>query len=399
MDLRFSAADERFRHEVREYIASHLPGDIAQRQRQIMTLTSDTEDYLRWMRILNEQGWSVPYWEVAYGGTGWSPLQTFIFEEELHRADAPEFHRVTTSLVGPIIYLFGSEEQKSRFLPPIRRGDYIWCQGFSEPGAGSDLANLRTMAVREGDHYLVNGQKIWTSGAFEARWGVFLVRTDTTVKPQRGISFLLIDLQSDGITVRRIPQINGEAHLCEVFFKDVRVPANNLVGEPNKGWAYAKALLDHERTLSSYIHFNKREFRRAQEIARQETAEGRPLEEVPEYRTRLRQLEAQVVALEWSVLRLLTDESTRHGPTVAASILKLTGSRLQQAITQLQADMLGVRALRYFDPYHVDLEQSSFWPDYIPGRTSSALLYRASTIFGGTEQIQMNIISKATLGL
>jgi alkylation response protein AidB-like acyl-CoA dehydrogenase len=399
MDLSFSAADERFRDEVREFIATHLPADVSTRQRQIMTLTSDTEDYLRWMRILDERGWSVPHWDIAHGGTGWTPMQLFIFEEELHRADAPEFHRVTTHMVGPIIYLFGSETQKSRFLPPIRRGDYIWCQGFSEPGAGSDLASLKTVAVREGDHYRINGQKIWTSGAFEARWGVFLVKTDTAVKPQLGISFMLVDLESDGITVRRIPQINGEAHLCEVFLQDVIVPADNLVGDPGKGWVYAKALLDHERTVSSYIFFNKRELRRAKEIARVETANGRPLSEDPQFCMRLLQLGAQVTALEWSVLRVLADEPTRYGPTVAASVLKLTGSRLQQAITELQVDMIGLRSLRYFDPYQADFELSLLWPEHIPGRMGAALLYRAATIYGGTEQIQKNIISKVALGL
>jgi alkylation response protein AidB-like acyl-CoA dehydrogenase len=326
-------------------------------------------------------------------------MQLFLFEEELHRADAPEFHRVTTHMVGPIIYLFGSDEQQQRFLPPIRRGDYTWCQGFSEPGAGSDLVNLRTSAVRDGDYYRVNGQKIWTSGAYEAGWGIFLVKTDTTVKPQLGISFLLIDLHSDGITIRRIPQINGEAHVCEVFLKDVMVPVGNLVGEAGKGWNYAKALLDHERTVSSYIHFNKRELRRAQDIARSENCKGRPLGELADIRARLMDLEDQVTALEWSVLRVLAEESTRHGPTVAASILKVTGSRLQQAITELQADMIGVRSLRYFNPYQVDLEPSLYWPEYVPGRMGAALLYRAATIFGGTEQIQMNILSKAALGL
>jgi alkylation response protein AidB-like acyl-CoA dehydrogenase len=302
-------------------------------------------------------------------------------------------------MVGPVIYMFGSEDQKSRFLPPIRRGDYLWCQGFSEPGAGSDLASLKTVAVREGDHYHVNGQKIWTSGAFESEWGFFLVKTDTTVKAQLGISFLLIDMQSSGITVRRIPQFNGESHVCEVFLEDVKVPAENLVGDEGKGWLYAKTLLDHERTVSSYIHFNRRELRRAKEIARTETADGRPLIEDPEVRTRLAQLDSQVTALEWSVLRVLADERTRYGATVAASILKLTGSRLHQAVTELQADLLGLRSIRYFDPYQSEFGLSPLWLDYVPGRMGAALISRAVTIFGGTEQVQKNFLSKQAFGL
>jgi alkylation response protein AidB-like acyl-CoA dehydrogenase len=335
--------------------------DIAERQRNIMTLTSDTQDTLRWMGILAEKGWSVPHWEPAYGGTGWTPLQMHIFSEELNHADAPEFHWVSTHMAGPIIYKFGSPQQKERFLPAIREGEYIWCQGFSEPGSGSDLVSLKTTAVLEGDHYRVNGQKIWTSGAFEAQWGFFLVKSEQHAKPHQNISFLLINMQSPGITVRRIPQISGEAHVCEVFLEDVLVPVENLVGEAGHGWSYAKALLEHERTVSSFVYFNKRELRRAKELAALECQDGKPLLEDPEFRMRLVQLDAQVTALEWSVLRVLGNEHSSYGPMIAPSILKVTGSRLQQAITQLQVDMLGVRSIRYFDPHLIDGEYGSRW--------------------------------------
>lgn len=398
MDLAFSAADERFRDKVRQFLATNLPPDMAERQRRITTHASNTEDMLAWMRILSERGWSVPHWKPAFGGVDWTPLQKFIFEEETHQADAPEFPWVATHMVGPTLCMFGSQAQQERFLPSIRRGDFMWCQGFSEPGAGSDLASLRTTATLDGDHYRVNGQKIWTSWAFEADWGFFLVKTDTTVKPQLGISFLLVDMKSKGLTVRRIPQINGEAHLCEVFFDDVIVPSENLVGEAGKGWTYAKALLDHERVASSYIYFNKRELRRASEIARLETSNGRPLIEDPQFRLRLAQLEARVTALEWSVLRVLADEPTRYGVTAAASTLKLTGSRLQQDITELQADLLGVQSLRYFDPYQSEFDLSPFWPEHVLGRTSAALISRAATIYGGAEQVQKNILSKLAFG-
>ncbi|PHQ63622.1 MAG: acyl-CoA dehydrogenase [Sphingobium sp.] len=399
MDLAFGAEDQQFREEIRQFLTDNLPADIQQRQRDTRTLASNTHDLQRWMQILDARGWSVPHWETAYGGTDWSPLKKFIFEEELHQADAPEFHWQSTHMIGPIIYMFGSDAQKARYLPSIRRGDYLWCQGFSEPGAGSDLVSLKTTAIREGDHFRVNGQKIWTSAAFESEWGFFLVKTDTNVKPQRGISFLLIDMETPGITVRRIGQINGEAELCEVFLDDVMVPAENLVGEAGMGWTYAKALLDHERTVSSFIHFNKRELRRAKEIAQAETAGGRRLIDDPQTRARLVALDAQVTALEWSVLRVLADEPNRYGGTAAASTLKITGSRLQQAITELQADLLGPRALRYYDPVDWNEPASPLWPHHVAGRTSAALISRASTIYGGSEQVQKNILSKIAFGL
>ena len=399
MDLSFSHADQQFREEIRQFLATELPADIARRQRNIMTLTSDTEDTLRWMGILAKRNWSVPHWDPAYGGTGWSPMQMHIFYDELNQADAPEFHWVSTHMAGPIIYKFGSEAQKEQFLPAIRQGEYIWCQGFSEPGSGSDLASLKTTAVREGDHYRVNGQKIWTSGAFEARWGFFLVKSEHNPKPQQNISFLLIDMQSPGITVRRIPQISGEAHVCEVFLEDVLVPIENLVGEAGQGWSYAKALLDHERTVSSFVYFNKRELRRARELAQSLPMNGGRVADDPEFRLRLTQLAAQVTALEWSVLRVLADEPSAWGPMVAPSVLKVTGSRLQQAITELQVDMLGLQSLRYFDPYEQDFSADQIWSESVRGRMSAALTARASTIYGGTEQIQKNILSKVAFNL
>ncbi|HXR02682.1 MAG TPA: acyl-CoA dehydrogenase family protein [Pseudomonas sp.] len=399
MDLAFSQADQQFRTEVRQFLADRLPADIARRQRDIMTLTSETDDILHWMKILAEKGWSVPHWDPAYGGTGWTPMQMHIFSDELNQADAPEFHWVSTHMAGPIIYKFGSQEQKDKFLPAIRGGEYIWCQGFSEPGAGSDLASLKTSAVLQGGYYRVNGQKIWTSGAFEARWGFFLVKSEHHPKAHQNISFLLIDMQSPGITVRRIPQISGESHVCEVFLEDVIVPVEHLVGEPGKGWGYAKALLEHERTVSSFVYFNKRELRRAKDIAGQERLRGKPLIEDPEYRMRLSHLDAQVSALEWSVLRVLANEVSTYGVMVPPSVLKLTGSRLQQTITELQVDMLGFRAARYYDPYRDAPVPSALWPEHIRGRTSAALTARAATIYGGTEQIQKNILSKTAFNL
>lgn len=302
-------------------------------------------------------------------------------------------------MCGPVIYEFGSQEQRDRFLPAFRRGDYYLSQGFSEPGNGSDLARLRTAARREGDKYIVNGQKIWTSVAYAAEWGFFLVRTNPDVKPQAGISFLMIKLDSPGVTIRRIPQLNGEADLCEVFLDSVEVPAENLIGEEGMGWTYAKYLLDHERTTSSFIFFNKREMARAKEIARTETRHGKPLIEDPVIHARLMHLEAEVMALEWSVMRELCREEFKYNSTAAASTLKIAGSRLQQTINEFQVDMIGVRAMRKF-PFEVaDRTEAPLWPDYTENATPRALVMRAATIYGGTLQIQKGIISKLAFDL
>ncbi|MEO5641396.1 MAG: acyl-CoA dehydrogenase family protein [Sphingomicrobium sp.] len=404
MDLRADESLDGFRRQVRAAIAEDLPPDMRARQVAHGGLQSDHADLLTWTGIMAKRGWTVPHWPVELGGQDWSPLQHFVFEEELNNAYAPEMSWAGSHMVGPVIYTFGSEAQKAKFLPPIRNGDYIWAQGFSEPANGSDLANLRTSAVRRGEVYLVNGQKIWTSGAFAADWGFFLVRTDPAVKAQRGISFLLIKLDSPGITIRRIPQINGEADLCEVFLDQVEVPIDQLVGEPGAGWGYAKFLLDRERTTSSFIYFNKRELRRAKAIAEVETLGGTSLARVPEVHARIARIEAELTALEWSVLRTLAGEEFGYHPTAVASVLKVAGSKLQQAISELQVDLIGAKSMRYYpvgseerlpDPHWaVDA-----WPEHVPGRTGTALGLRASTIYGGTLQVQKNIIAKLAFGL
>lgn len=398
MDFRFTAEDDAFRREVRDTLRAAIPEDVRDRQRGITTAAAHLPDQRRWYAALDDLGWSVPHWPVAHGGTGWSALRRFIFEDEMHAADAPEFQWTGTHMVGPVVYTFGSREQQARFLPPMRRGEHMWAQGFSEPGAGSDLAGLRTRAEPRDGRYVVNGQKIWTSGAYEADWGIFILRTDTSVKPQRGMSFLLIDLKSPGITIRQIPQINGEAHLCEVFLDNVEVPAENLVGEAGQGWTYAKFLLEHERTTSSFVFWSKRELARARRIASAETLDGTPLDQVPAFRARLSWLDANMRALEWSVLRVLANEQGRQVPAVAASVLKIRGSELQQAITEFHVDLLGARSMRYFEPGVQPRNASAAWPDYVPGRTSIALMIRAATIYGGTKQVQKNILSKLAFG-
>ena len=399
MDLSFDPALEAFRKDIRQFIADILPADMQARQRTKTANNAYVPDQLKWMRILNEHGRAVPHWPVEYGGCDWTPQQLFVFNEELYRADAPEFDWGGTHMLGPVIYTFGSDYLKAKFLPMIREGATMWAQGFSEPGSGSDLASLRTAAELVGDKYVVNGQKIWTSGAAHADWGFFLVRTDKTVKPQRGISFLIIKMDTPGITVRQIPQINGEAHLCEVFLDNVEVPADQLIGEPGMGWTYAKFLLEHERTTSSFIYWNKRELDRAREIARNEMRGGRRIADDPAFRARFARAEADLLALEWSVLRVLAHEETDFPEAAAASVLKVRGSELQQEITMLQVDALGAKSLRYIEPTWDTPATSAEWPDYVAGRTTIALITRAATIYGGSKQVQKNILAKLAFGL
>lgn len=399
MELRYDPELEVFRKEIRAFIDDVLPAEMKHRQRTKVQNNATIEDLHGWMRILEKHGRSVPHWPVEFGGCDWTPQQLFIFNEELYAADAPEFDWGGTHMLGPVLYTFGSKYLQDRFLPMIRQGETNWAQGFSEPGSGSDLASLRTAAELVGDKYIVNGQKIWTSGAFEADWGFFLVRTDKTVKPQRGISFLIIKMDTPGITVRQIPQINGEAHLCEVFLDNVEVPADQLIGEPGMGWTYAKFLLEHERTTSSFIYWNKRQLELAKEIARGESVDGRRLCDDPAVRARFAKVQADLLALEWSVLRVLAHEENDFHEAAAASVLKIRGSELQQEITMLQVDLLGAKSLRYFEPGPNAPVASEMWPDYVAGRTTVALITRAATIYGGSKQVQKNILAKLAYGL
>lgn len=400
MNFSYEPALADFREQVRAAIAEDLDPKMQARQIAFGGTNSQLRDTLEWTARMHARGWSVPHWPVEYGGTGWSAMQTYIFMEECGNAYAPEVCWGATHMCGPVIYTFGSNEQKERFLPDFRKGRYYVCQGFSEPGNGSDLARLRTRAERRGEKYLVNGQKIWTSAAHGSEWGFFLVRTNPDAKPQAGISFLMIKMDSPGITVRQIPMINADAELCEVFLDNVEVPSENLIGQEGEGWTYAKFLLDHERTSSSFIFQNKREFARAQRLAARERLGTTPLAEVPQFQQRLARLEAELIALEWSVLRELADEDFKYHRTAAASTLKIAGSRLQQDIAALQMDILGKKATRFYE-YEPGLRGDAgvLWPDDLGGRTAQAMISRASTIYGGTLQVQKGIIAKLAFGL
>ena len=401
MRFEFSEEDEAFRLEVREFFARHLPRDLARRF-AMGAHPPERADVRRFQRLMHERGWGAPHWPVEWGGTDWSPLRKHLFMDELYRADGLDFSWQGLHMLGPVLLAFGSEAQKRRFLPPMLSGEEFWCQGFSEPNSGSDLASLKTQAVLHGDEWVVNGQKIWTSDAGMSEWGFFLVRTDPDVKPQRGISFLLIKMDSPGVTVRPIVSIEGGTGVNEVFLDNVRVPRDQLVGEPGMGWTYAKYLLEKERTASAFLYFNKRELERAREIARGQTVNGVPLVETPAFAQRLARVEVDVMALEYSVLRILSQEKNERNINAVVSALKLRGSALQQRVTELQLDALGAHAPRLWrhgEGETIAAHEAARWPAYAPGRTAAALFARASTIYGGSQEVQKNIIAKLAFSL
>lgn len=401
MHFEFDPSLEDFRQEIRDFLKENLPEDMRLRQLHEGTLfAGNKEDDRRWLSILAKKNWEVYCWPKDLGGLDWSPLKQFVFEDELYKGFAPPLSFNILHMIGPVIYRFGSPELQARILPGLKNGEIQFCQGFSEPGSGSDLASLRTRADRVGDKYIINGSKIWTSGAHEANWCFCLVKTDTTVKPQRGISMILIPMDTPGIQVRTIDQINSdEKHLCQVFFENVEVSADNLIGEENMGWTYAKKLLEGERTSSSYIFWNKREMRRLVNMATQEEAGGNPVAKDPAWRARIAKIQAELIALEWSVLRVLAKEEFAKGVGPASSALKVRGSQLQQAITEAQTDLLGEKAMRSYSIHALPGEEGAMWPEHVLGRTNTGMILRAATVFGGSLQVQRNIIAKAAFDL
>jgi alkylation response protein AidB-like acyl-CoA dehydrogenase len=395
MKLHLDREDEDFRQEVRAFLHEHLPADLQRRSRLGMHPPHD-RDRRWWNQVLFAQGWAAPHWPQQYGGSGWSHLRAHLFEYECRMAGAPELRWQGLKLIGPVIYTFGNESQRARFLPGILRGETMWAQGFSEPGAGSDLAALRTSAVLDGDHYILNGQKIWTTEANESEWGFFLVRTDSTGKPQRGISMITLDMKTPGVTVRGIPTINGGCSTCEVFLDNVRVPAVQLIGAPGSGWEQGKFLLSNERTSSADIEKSWADLRRIRAIASQTLMNRRPLLEDPLFAARLRESELLVEALEWSVLRVLCNAPEEHPPAAKASVLKVRGAEIQQRLNELAVEALGALGLRLYlrDEAFAGPGADPLWPDCVPGITVDLLYQRALTIYGGAKEIQKNIISK-----
>ena len=398
MDMRFSPEELAFRDEVREFIASNYPQELrggARRSRGEMS----KEDILRWHRILYKKGWIVPHWPVEYGGTGWTITQRYIWNEENARAETSPLLPFVLATAGPEIYTFGNEEQKKRFLPGILSGDDWWCQGYSEPGSGSDLASLRTKAVREGDHYIVNGGKTWTTLAQFADWMFCLVRTDPNVKAQEGISFLLIDMKTPGITVRPIITMDGSHEVNEVFLEDVKVPVENLIGEENKGWTYAKFLLGNERSGIAGVARSKKAIERLKNIANAELIDGAPLMKTDEFSRKVAELEIDLSALEVTELRTLAAESKGRGPGPEASILKIKGTEIQQRITELAVEAVGNYALVQAPRMEVTGNEFVPGPDYSTGTAQDYFNMRKTSIYGGSNEIQHNIIAKMVLGL
>ena len=398
MDMRFSPEELAFRDEVREFIASNYPQELkggARRSRGEMS----KEDILRWHRILYKKGWVVPHWPVEYGGTGWSITQRYIWNEENARAETSPLLPFGLSMVGPVIYTFGNEEQKKRFLPGILSGDDWWCQGYSEPGSGSDLASLRTKAVRDGDHYIVNGGKTWTPLAQFADWMFCLVRTDPNAKAQEGISFLLIDMKTPGIAVRPIITMDGSHEVNEVFLEDVKVPVENLIGEENKGWTYAKFLLGNERSGIAGVARSKKAIERLKNIANAELIDGAPLMKTDEFSRKVAELEIDLSALEVTELRTLAAESKGRGPGPEASILKIKGTEIQQRITELAVEAVGNYAMVQAPRMEVTGNEFVPGPDYNAGTAQDYFNMRKTSIYGGSNEIQHNIIAKMVLGL
>jgi pimeloyl-CoA dehydrogenase large subunit len=400
MDLRYSPEERAFRDEVRAFLTENLPEDL--RRRMIDGDYGNRDDLVFWSRVLNAKGWAVPHWPVEYGGTGWDPMRQYIFLEETQKWPAPQPLPFGVNMVGPVIYTFGNAAQKAHYLPRIANLDDWWCQGFSEPGAGSDLASLKTRAVRDGDHYVVNGQKTWTTLAQYADWIFCLVRTDTEAKKQEGISFLLIDMKTHGIEVRPIVTIDGGREINEVFFTDVRVPAENLVGEENKGWDYAKFLLGNERTNIARVGASKQRIARIRELAALEFSGGRPLIEDERFREKLAAVEIELKALELTQLRVVAADARRGKtgrPDPASSILKIKGSEIQQATTQLLMEVMGPHALPYHSHDFDGANEPPIEPDYAATAAPHYFNYRKVSIYGGSNEIQKNIIAKAVLGL
>jgi len=400
MDLRLSADEQAFRDEIRAFIRDNLPDDIRQKMR--LGYGAEKEDIVRWQRILNQKHWAAYSWPKEWGGPGWTPVQRMIFLEELQTAPAPDVSGFNIQMIGPVLIQFGTDGQKKRFLPATANLDIWWCQGFSEPGAGSDLAALKTAARREGDEYVVNGQKIWTSTAHIADWCFCLARTNPQApKRQEGISFLLIDMKTPGITVRPIVSIDGNHHLNEVFFDDVRVPVDMRVGEENKGWDVAKFLLGNERTGIARLGKSKERVAFSKEMAHEVRSNGKPLIEDAEFRRRIAQLEVDIKALEITQLRVVSAWTPgSNKPDPLSSVLKVKGTELLQATTELAMDVGGPLSM---PDWALELESLSNEPELGPSWASEAtrhyLFLRAASIYGGTNEIMKNIVAKAVLGL
>ena len=406
MDLRFTEEEVAFRQEVRDFIRQNLPAKTRERLR--LGYNPTKQDIVDWQRILNKKGWATYKWPIDHGGNDWSPTKRMIFQEEIQINHAPEVNGFNITMIGPVLIQYGTPEQKERFLAATANLDIWWCQGFSEPGSGSDLASLKTAAKRVGDEYIVNGQKIWTSTAHNADWCFALVRTDPNArKPQEGISFLMINMRTPGITVRPIISIDGSHHLNEVFFDDVKVPVNQRIYEENKGWDVAKFLLGNERTGIARLGKSIERINYARELAKEVRQNGRPLIEDAGFRARIAKLQVQAKALELTQLRVVAKASGKADgkPDPFSSVLKIKGTELLQDTSELIMDIAGPLAMPDWAKELDMLNRESgdnepqIGPDWAGYAAPPYLMMRASSIYGGTNEIQKNILNKAILRL
>ncbi len=398
MDLNYAPEDLAFRDTVRDWLKDNLPADLQHKVLNHKRLQRD--DFVRWHRIVHRQGWVAPNWPVEHGGTGWSKVQQHIWEEECARAGTPPILPFGVNMVAPVIIAFGNDAQKRHYLPRILSCEDWWCQGYSEPGSGSDLASLKTRAVRDGDHYIVNGQKTWTTLGQHADMMFCLVRTDPDARKQEGISFLLIDMKTPGITVRPIITLDEDHEVNEVFFDNVRVPIANLVGDENKGWTYAKYLLGHERTGIAAVGRSKRELAFLKRLAQRMEKAGKPLIDDPLYAAKLAAVEIDLMALEVTVMRVIAQEAKRKAPGPEASMLKVKGTEIQQRLTELMVEAAGPAGLPFDVGYlEGEHEHSAGGDDDAAPLMPYYFNYRKTSIYGGSNEIQKNIITQMILGL
>ena len=393
MDLAFTPEEQKFREDIRAWVQENLPQDIARKVHNALRLSKD--DMQRWAKILGSKGWLGFGWPKQFGGPGWTAVQKHLFEEECALAGAPRIVPFGPVMVAPVIMAFGNAEQQERFLPGIGSGEVWWSQGYSEPGAGSDLASVKTRAERVGDKYIVNGQKTWTTLGQHGDWMFNLVRTSTEGKPQTGISFLLLDMKTPGVTVRPIKLLDGECEVNEVFFDNVEVPAENLIGEENKGWTYAKHLLSHERTNIADVNRSKRELERLKRIAKREG-----MWDDSRFRDQIALLEVDIVALEMLVLRVLSNEKSGKNSLDIAGLLKIKGSEIQQRYSELMMLAAGPFSL----PFIEEAMEAGWQGNFPGGEAANAPLastyfnLRKTTIYGGSNEVQRNIVAQTVLG-
>jgi len=398
MDLAFSDEEVHFRNEVASFLEKNLSSSLSQKVKLGKRLSKD--DMIEWHSVLNNKGWLAVNWPKEYGGTGWSAVQKHIFDEECWAAGAPRTVPFGLNMLAPVLMKFGSEEQKNHYLPRILDGTDWWCQGYSEPGAGSDLASLRTSAVLEGDHYIVNGQKTWTTLGQYADWIFCLVRTSSEGKRQEGISFLLIDMNTPGVTVRPIILIDGEHEVNEIFFDNVKVPVGNLVGEENKGWTYAKYLLTHERTGTANIGNSNAALEKLKHIASEQKKSGKPLSEDPYFAARMAKVEIDLNALKTTNLRILVEADSGAAAGPESSMLKVKGTIIRQELNDLARRALGPFALPFSsEAMEEGYNEEPIGPNYANAVAAKYFNNRKMSIYAGSNEIQREIITKTKLGL